>query len=125
MKTIGEGAFVYSGIKEIYFMGDQPEFGQNCFYNLNVTVYYPKGSAKWKVANLDTYKAKEVRWVQWTPSSNVVLNSELSNNSNYTWAIVTIGIFLLLGIAFLFRRHSKRNNSIVDMPFKTDDLVMA
>lgn len=125
VKSIGEGAFAYSTIKEIYFMGDQPEFGSNCFYNLNVTVYYPKGNTKWKVANLDTYKAKEVRWVQWTPSSNVVLNTEINNNSNYTWALVTIGIFLLLGFAFLFRRNAKRNNSIVDMPFKTDDLVMA
>ena len=92
---------------------------------MNVTIYYPKGRAKWKVTNLDTYKAKEVRWVQWTPSSNVVLNTEINNNSNYTWALVTIGIFLLLGFAFLFRRNAKRNNSIVDMPFKTDDLVMA
>ena len=121
---IGEGAFAYSTIKEIYFMGDQPEFGNNCLYNLNVTIYYPKGNTKWNVANLDTYKAKEVRWVQWTPSSNVVLNTQMNSNSNYTWALVTVGIFFLLGLAYLLRRNAKRS-AIVDMPFKTDDIVLA
>ena len=54
---IGEGAFGESGIKEIYFSGDQPEFVHHCFHKINVTVYYPKGNTKWKVKSLDTCNA--------------------------------------------------------------------
>jgi len=45
VKTIGEGAFAHSGVKEILFMGEKPEFGKDCFLDANVTLLYENGSS--------------------------------------------------------------------------------
>ena len=121
MKTIGEGAFVYSGIKEIYFMGDQPEFGQNWIAGLNVTVYYPKGNSKWNTGSLDTFNSKGLRWTQSTPTNTILstnLNEENSDSYVLLWVFVAIIAIAIILRMVLFLRKRKLNNTIVDMDVK-------
>ena len=122
VNTIGEGAFAYSGVKEIYFMGDQPEFGQNWLIGLNVTVYYPKGNSKWNTGDLDTFKAKELRWVQWTPS-NIVLLDKLNEETTNSHVIIICVFFAILAMItllgmILYIRKRKLYNTIVNMDAK-------
>jgi hypothetical protein len=121
VKAIGDGAFAYSGVKEIYFMGDQPEFGQNWLAGLNVTVYYPKGNSKWKTDSLGTFNSKGLRWVQWTPKSAVLLsnlNEENNNSYIFIWVFVAIiAMITLIGMILIFRTR-KLNETIVDMDAK-------
>ena len=124
---IGEGAFGESGIKEIYFSGDQPEFVHHCFHKINVTVYYPKGNTKWKVKSLDTYNAIAVRWVQWSPTTTIILNSKLIKNklNENVFTFVTMGIILVivLFIASLIKRKIIKRKEYLDMEFPTDGLM--
>ena len=121
VKSIGEGAFAYSGVKEIYFMGDQPEFGQNWLAGVNVTVYYPKGNSKWSTGSLGTFNSKGLKWVQWTPTSTVLLgnlNEENGDSLAFIWAFVAIiAMITLLGMIW-FIRTRKLNDTIVDMDVK-------
>ena len=121
VKSIGEGAFAYSVVKEIYFMGDQPEFGQNWLAGVNVTVYYPKGNSKWSTGSLGTFNSKGLKWVQWTPTSTVLLgnlNEENGDSLAFIWAFVAIiAMITLLGMIW-FIRTRKLNDTIVDMDVK-------
>ena len=121
VKTIGEGAFAYSGVKEIYFMGDQPEFGQNWLAGLNLTVYYPKGNSKWNTGSLGTFNAKGLKWAQWTPTNAALFNNLNEENSgSYVLISVFVSIMIitiLLGM-ILFIRNRKSNNTMVDMDVK-------
>ena len=99
---IGEGAFGESGIKEIYFSGDQPEFVHHCFHKINVTVYYPKGNTKWKVKSLDTYSAIAVRWVQWTPTTTILLNLYTMKNNVNTNIFYFYDYWNYINICFLY-----------------------
>ena len=67
VKYIGAYAFVNSTIKEIYFFGEKPEFGENALLNLNVTIYYQSDSKIWNQTNFKKYGPKEIRLVPWTP----------------------------------------------------------
>ena len=121
VKSIGEGAFAYSGVKEIYFMGDQPEFGQNWLAGLNLTVYYPKGNSKWNTGNLGTFNSKGLKWATWTPKSTVLLSNlnEVNNDSLvFIWAFVAIiAMITLLGMVWFITKR-KINETIVDMDVK-------
>lgn len=128
VSSIGEGAFAYSTIKEIYFTGDQPEFGQNFLYDLNVTIYYPKGNSKWNVKNLETYKSKQVRWVEWT-SSPTILKEEIKENNNssniFIWVLPIISIIILVGIiSLVIRKKNDKYKAIVDMQFSSEGLMV-
>ena len=125
---IGEGAFGESGITEIYFSGDPPEFVHHCFHNINVTVYYPKGNSKWKVDTYDTFSAKAIRWVQWTPPSTLALkigdaSVEKNNFNPYLWLLGGISLLILLSIITLFSIKRNKNREIVDMEFPSDALI--
>jgi len=125
---IGEGAFGESGITEIYFSGDPPEFVHHCFHKINVTVYYPKGNTKWKVDTYDTFSATAVRWVKWTPTSSLSLkiedNSiEKSNSNLYLWTL-GFSLLILLSIVALFTIKRNKNRDIVDMEFPSDGLIV-
>ena len=121
VKSIGEGAFAYSGVKEIYFMGDQPEFGQNWLAGLNLTVYYPKGNSKWNTGNLGTFNSKGLKWATWTPKSTVLLSNlkEVNNDSLvFIWVFVAIiAMITLLGMVWFITKR-KINETIVDMDVK-------
>ena len=102
-------------------MGDQPNFGQNWLAGVNVTVYYPKGNSKWATGNLGTFNSKGLKWVQWTPTSSVLLsnlNEENSDSHAFIWAFVSIiAMITLLGMVW-FIRTRKLNDTIVDMDVK-------
>lgn len=124
--SIGEGAFKGASIKEIYFEGDPPTFGQFCFHSLNVSIYYPKGNSKWKVDSIGTYKAKEIRWIQWTPpSSNTNLNIQTSNQKEIYIAIGVIVIIFLLVILFIRRRikNKYKNKGLSNIEFDSNGLM--
>jgi len=121
---IGEGAFGESGIKEIYFSGNQPNFVHHCFHKINVTVYYPR-NAKWKVDKLDTYSAKAVKWVPWTPTTITKLNLNTTSNFDnnkylYVFGIIAILISLLSIVALIKRRNSKNKEYL---EISTDGLM--
>lgn len=121
---IGEGAFGESGIKEIYFSGNQPNFVHHCFHKINVTVYYPR-NAKWKVDKLDTYSAKAVKWVPWTPTTITKLNLNTTSNFDnnkylYVFGIIAI-LILLLSIVALIKRSNSKNKEYLEI--STDGLM--
>ena len=65
--NIGKYAFANSSIKEIYFYGEKPEFGENALLNLNITIYYPANNTTWDINNFDPLGAEEIRFVPWNP----------------------------------------------------------
>lgn len=122
--TIGDGAFGTSSIKEIYFAGDPPSFGQFCFHSLNVSIYYPKGNSKWKVDTIDKYNAKEIRWIQWTPPSTLIFsNDQQTNYKLYIPLFIIIGIALLATIFFIRRKMNKKKN-FTDIQFDNNGLLV-
>ena len=60
---IGKYAFANSTIKEMYFYGEKPEFGENSLLNLNITIYYPINSITWNISIFDYKGAKDIRFV--------------------------------------------------------------
>ena len=122
--SIGEGAFKGASIKEIYFEGDPPTFGQFCFHSLNVSIYYPKGNSKWKVDTIDKYNAKEIRWIQWTPPSTLIFsNDQQTNYKLYIPLFIIIGIALLATIFFIRRKMNKKKN-FTDIQFDNNGLLV-
>lgn len=120
---IGEGAFGTSSIKEIYFAGDPPSFGQFCFHSLNVSIYYPKGNSKWKVDSIDKYNAKEIRWIQWTPPSTLSFLNSLTDYGLYFPIFTILGVFLLL-IIYIVRRTIKRNNNFSNIQLDSNGMLV-
>ena len=104
VKYIGDFAFAYSSIKEIYFYGDKPEFGKNALKNLNVTIYYPKNSKTWNSSNLTSLGLgqKEIRSFVWNPN----------DGKSHTALIVflIISIILIIGAIIVFKIIKKRLN---------------
>ena len=54
-------------MKEIYFYGEKPEFGDNAVLNLNVTIYYPENNSTWNISNFDPFGSKDIRYIPWNP----------------------------------------------------------
>ena len=116
-KEIGVYAFAYSSIKEIYYSGNPPTFGNNIYYQLNVSIYYPEGNKKWKdvIKNNITYGARAVRYFTWKPPS--------SSKTALFVIIIIIFIILIVGAIFGFIYYKKKSgtNSLslnVDLSFK-------
>lgn len=114
---IGEGAFGSSNIKEIYFSGDPPILGEYIFYNLNVSIYYPKTSSnKWRKYLNETFKAKAIRWYTWEPT-------KMQNNLVIIPTLM-IGILFIAVIAlFILRRRKNANNDNIDFNFDFKKLL--
>ena len=122
--TIGDGAFGTSSIKEIYFAGDPPSFGQFCFHSLNVSIYYPKGNSKWKVDNIDKYNAKEIRWIQWTPPSTLLFSISIQNNYRLSFLIYAI-IFITLFVGlYILRRKINKSTNMSNFQFDSNGLLV-
>lgn len=71
---IGKWAFYASSnrpIREIYFAGDAPAFGENCFNNAGITVYYPTGNLSWTDDIMLNYGG-EITWTPWNPDTGDV-----------------------------------------------------
>ena len=113
-KEIGLYAFAYSSIKEIYYSGNPPTFGNNIYYQLNVSIYYPEGNKKWKdeIKKNITYGARAVRYYTWKPPSKTVLIVSLT--------IVSLIIIAVAILGFLYYKKKTGTNISfnVDLSFK-------
>ncbi len=47
LQTIGAAAFYNAGLKHIWFAGSKPTIGDNAFYGVSATAYYPGGDSSW------------------------------------------------------------------------------
>ena len=56
----------HSGLMEVYFEGDAPEFGQDVFYGMMATIHYPAGNPTWTEEARQNYGGKRVTWVAYT-----------------------------------------------------------
>ena len=116
-KIIGDRAFGWSNIKEIYYAGDPPNFGANIYYTLyNISIYYPEGNKKWKevIDQNNLYGARSINYYTWNPPSSITL----------IIILIGVGILIILigGIILFFYCKNKHKNNLdpsnVDLSFK-------
>ena len=113
---IGALAFGWSNIKEIYYSGNPPTFGENIYYYLNVSIYYPKGNKKWNnvIKENKLYGARAVRYYTWKPPSE-------TKAMVITITLFSILIILVGGIILYIYLGKKRKNIVeslnVDLSF--------
>ena len=108
VKYINKNAFSISSVKEVYFEGDPPIFGENIFYSLNLTVFYPVNNDKWNSSIQQKYGAKEINYRSF---------GELEKESNYIiWILIPVGIIVIFGsVGFIiFRKKSDKLSSNID-----------
>ena len=132
---IGNYAFMNSNVKEIYFFGDPPKFGEKPFPDLNITFYYPENNNNWKSVNLLNLGLKDSRIVTWIPKLEENIdevieidyseeneengqneqNQEKKTSEKKSFAIlavVTIFIVLIIAIiSFIICRKLRSKNS--------------
>ncbi|MCD7748399.1 MAG: leucine-rich repeat protein, partial [Firmicutes bacterium] len=72
-------AFAYSGdLMEIIFEGDAPSIGENAFYIIIATVYYPADNGTWTADVMQSYGG-EITWVAYTARGTC--------GDNLTWTL--------------------------------------
>ena len=75
--SIGYGAFgCCSGLTSIYFCGNTPSFGDNVFYNVSATAYYPVGNSTWTDEVKQNYGGN-LTWAPWTPTNGAAAAPEV------------------------------------------------
>ena len=117
VKFIGNRAFSKTSIKEIYFKGDPPIFGNYIFEGLNIIVYYPKGNQNWEKYLMEKFEAKVIYWKEWEVSDNnstsiptIVLACCFAT---YVIFIIIFGIYIYLKKKnFCNKRNVNSDNSI-------------
>ena len=97
VKFISEGAFAQSSIKEIYFKSNPPILGNYIFWNINVTVYYPRGNKNWTKYFDQKFEAKAVYWQEW----DIPKESSSSSKAVLACFLTIGGIVILAGIIIL------------------------
>lgn len=113
---IGLRAFGWSNIQEIYYAGNPPIFGENIYYTLNVSIYYPKGNKKWKevIKKNNLYGARAVRYYTWKPPRSY--KALAIGITIFSILIVVVGGILLY---IYFKKRKNNSDSInVDLSFK-------
>ena len=109
VKFILEGAFVKSSIKEIYFKSDPPILGNYIFWDMNVTVYYPRGNHNWTKYCDQKFEAKAVYWQEWDApkeSSSFFSNKIILIGSLAIGGIIIVAIIIALIVCLI----KKKNN---------------
>lgn len=74
LKTIGEGAFANSGLKEVIFGGKMPTISAEAFDGVKAAVFYPADDASWEATRLQALEktyAKNLTFYAGTPDSIV------------------------------------------------------
>ncbi|MBQ5976651.1 MAG: leucine-rich repeat protein [Oscillospiraceae bacterium] len=72
--TIGANAFSWcTKLTEIRFQGEAPSFGNNCFYNVTATAYYPADDPTWTEDVMQDYGG-HITWVPYGGYSITVAN---------------------------------------------------
>jgi hypothetical protein len=62
VKQLDFDVFFLTGITDIWFLGNAPEFNKDSFRTVNATVHYPSNNATWTADKLQNYGG-EIRWV--------------------------------------------------------------
>ena len=122
VKFISEGAFAQSSIKEIYFKSDPPIFGNYIFWDINVTVYYPRGNQNWAKYFNDKFEAKDIYYKEW----DVPKESSLFSKKNIFIASLAVGgIVIITGIIILIvcltKKRSNLNSLDANSPILNND----
>ena len=72
LNRIGAYAFANcTNLKEVFFIGDAPAFGDKAFLNCNIIIDYPKGNSTWSGKTSYTLGGK----IKWTPYEVVKPNA--------------------------------------------------
>lgn len=110
VKLISEGAFSKSSIKEIYFKSDPPILGNYIFWDINVTIYYPRGNQEWiKYAQGgEKFEAKAVYWKEW----DVPKEKFFTKKKIIIFSLAVVGIILVAGIITLIICLIKRKPNL-------------
>ena len=109
---IGSYAFSFSNLKEIYFFGDPPEFGEKAFNGSNITFYYPENNKNWNSVEFAKLGLKDSRSFSWKPKEDEDKNSKAILKVLFIAipCIVIIIIAFLVYIVYIMIRKS--NNKI-------------
>ena len=89
-------AFTYSGLKEIWFMGNAPTFISDysgtcqCFAGVSATAYYPEGDETWDTGVRKSYKGS-ITWRAYTALDSGTLDSGLE------WVLYPSGMLVISG----------------------------
>lgn len=65
---LGRHIFTYSGMHQIHFLGDAPEFDEECFYDFTATAYYPAGNPTWTDEVMQNYWGN----ITWMPETAIL-----------------------------------------------------
>lgn len=65
---LGHHIFTYSGMHQIHFLGDAPEFDEECFYDFTATAYYPAGNPTWTDEVMQNYWGN----ITWMPETAIL-----------------------------------------------------
>ena len=89
-------AFTYSGLKEIWFLGNAPTFTSDysgtcqCFSGVNATAYYPEDNETWTSDVRKNYKGT----ITWTPYSSLASGTL---DTGVTWELKSWGEMIISG----------------------------
>ena len=117
---IGSYAFASSSIKELYFEGNPPSFGQNSLQALNLSIYYPKNNSNWTKSVMSNAGAKDIRLIEWIPSIKY-------DDESHVFVYVTISIVVVIIIAgiifFILRRNARKKKDYLNTDFGKHGLI--
>ena len=82
-----------SGLVEITFKGDAPGFGNNAFYNVTATAYYPAGNASWTEEVRQNYGGT-ITWVAYVEETIV---AEGTCGEELKWTLSESGVLHVSG----------------------------
>ena len=126
VKYIGQYAFSNSTIKEIFFSGEKPQFGENALLNMNISIFYPLNSNTWKPSNFGNFGSKSINFFTWNPNEDKEKEEEGETNENKNFfekyktpliILIVIIIMLIIGITSIIiirKRRSKSYNTYID-----------
>ena len=94
MTSIALGAFFEcSSLTEIGFAGDAPTFGEECFFGVTATAYYPADNETWTEAVMQNYGGT-ITWEE-APASTILYSGTCGEN--LTWTLDDAGLLTISG----------------------------
>lgn len=97
LKKIGKGAFPQL-VKNVYFLGDAPEFQADSFLSLrNTIVSYPANNSTWTDDVMQQYCGEEILWVPDSAPLQVhkqICNTEAYFGTDFYLSVIAIGMDL-------------------------------
>lgn len=99
---IGSYAFSNSKIKEIYFFGDPPKFGEKSFNGTNITFYY---NSRWESVDFKQLGAKDYRTFTW------IIKEDGKSKTLLIIVAIVIALILIGVVIFVMIRRSRKKSS--------------